>query len=112
MQALATRRLMLLLAAGLAGVVGTRVLGPGLRWAGAGLMIRVMGLGTPLCQRLGGEHPVWCAGTGAAAGPDLVAAVSNAGGLGVLGAAGAPPEEVRRRAARVRELTVRPFGVN
>jgi NAD(P)H-dependent flavin oxidoreductase YrpB (nitropropane dioxygenase family) len=41
-----------------------------------------------------------------------VAAVSNAGGLGVLGATGAAPEEVRRRAARVRELTARPFGVN
>lgn len=49
---------------------------------------------------------------GAAAGPDLVAAVSNAGGLGVLGAAGATPEEVRRHIARVRELTARPFGVN
>ena len=75
-------------------------------------MIGVVGLGTPLCQRLGIEHPIWCAGMGAAAGPDLVAAVSNAGGLGVLGAAGAPPEEVRRRAARVRELTGRPFGIN
>jgi NAD(P)H-dependent flavin oxidoreductase YrpB (nitropropane dioxygenase family) len=75
-------------------------------------MIGVVGLGTPLCQRLGIEHPVWCAGMGAAAGPDLVAAVSNAGGLGVLGAAGTVPEYVRRRAARVRELTDRPFGVN
>jgi NAD(P)H-dependent flavin oxidoreductase YrpB (nitropropane dioxygenase family) len=71
-----------------------------------------VGLGTPLCQRLGIEHPVWCAGMGAAAGPDLVAAVSNAGGLGVLGAAGAPPEEIRRRTGQVRELTGRPFGVN
>jgi nitronate monooxygenase/enoyl-[acyl-carrier protein] reductase II len=48
----------------------------------------------------------------AAAGPDLVAAVSNAGGLGVLGAAGTVPEYVRRRATQVRELTDRPFGVN
>jgi nitronate monooxygenase len=71
-----------------------------------------VGLGTPLCRRLGIEHPVWCAGMGAAAGPDLVAAVSNAGGLGALGAAGARPEEVRRRIALVRELTGRPFGVN
>ena len=55
---------------------------PGLRGAAAGLMIGVVGLGTPLCRRLGIEHPVWCAGMGAAAGPDLVAAVSNAGGLG------------------------------
>jgi nitronate monooxygenase len=49
-------------------------------------MIGVVGLETPLCQRLGIEHPVFCVGIGAAAGPDLVAAVSNAGGLGVLGA--------------------------
>ena len=75
-------------------------------------MIVAVGLGTPLCQRLGIEYPVWCAGMGAAAGPGLVAAVSNAGGLGVLGAAGTVPEYVRRRAARVRELTDRPFGVN
>jgi nitronate monooxygenase/enoyl-[acyl-carrier protein] reductase II len=75
-------------------------------------MIGVVGLGTPLCQRLGIEHPVWCAGMGAAAGPELVAAVSNAGGLGVLGAAGAAPEEIRRRGTEVRELTGRPFGVN
>ncbi len=60
-------------------------------------------LTTPLCQRLGIEHPVWCAGMAAAAGPELVAAVSNAGGLGVLGAAAAPPEQVRRQTARVRE---------
>jgi nitronate monooxygenase len=83
-----------------------------LRRIDAGLMIGAVGLGTPLCQRLGIEYPVWCAGMGAAAGPELVAAVSNAGGLGVLGAAAAPPEEVRRRTARVRELTARPFGVN
>jgi nitronate monooxygenase len=75
-------------------------------------MIGIVGLGTPLCQRLSIEHPVFCAGMGAAAGPDLVAAVSNAGGLGVLGAGGAPPGEIRRRVARVRELTGRPFGVN
>jgi nitronate monooxygenase len=75
-------------------------------------MIGVVGLGTPLCQRLGIEHPVWCAGMGAAAGPELVAAVSEAGGLGVLGAAGAPAEEIRRRVRRVRELTGWPFGVN
>ena len=86
--------------------------GPGLRQPFAGFMIGSVGLGTPLCRRLGIEHPVLNAGMGAAAGPDLVAAVSNAGGLGVLGAAGATPEYVRHRCARVRELTSLPFGVN
>jgi NAD(P)H-dependent flavin oxidoreductase YrpB (nitropropane dioxygenase family) len=75
-------------------------------------MIGAVGLGTPLCQRLGIEHPVFCAGMGAAAGPELVAAVSGAGGFGVLGASGCSPAEIRRRAGRVRELTGRPFGVN
>jgi nitronate monooxygenase len=89
-----------------------RDLAAGLRPVCVGFMIGAVGLDTPLCQRLGIEHPVWCAGMSAAAGPDLVAAVSNAGGLGVLGASGDPPESVRRRAARVRELTDRPFGVN
>ena len=84
-----------------------------LRVGGQRLMIVVVvGLGTSLCGRLGIEYPVWCAGMGAAAGPDLVAAVSGAGGLGVLGASGCRPAEIRRRAALVRERTDRPFGVN
>jgi len=69
-------------------------------------------LRTSLCRRLGIEHPILCAGMGAAAGPDLVAAVSNAGGLGVLGVSGSKPEEIRRRIDRTRELTGKPFGVN
>jgi NAD(P)H-dependent flavin oxidoreductase YrpB (nitropropane dioxygenase family) len=51
-------------------------------------------------------------GFGFSAGPELVAAVSNAGGCGVLGASGLPTDEIRQRIARVRELTDRPFGVN
>jgi hypothetical protein len=62
-----------------------------LRRVAVGLMIEVVRLGTPLCQRLGIEHPIFCAGMGAAAGPELVAAVSASAGLGVLGAAGGDP---------------------
>jgi hypothetical protein len=58
-----------------------------LRRVAARLMIEVVRPGTPLCPRLGVEYPVFCAGTGAAAGPGLVAA----GGLRVLGAGGAWP---------------------
>ena len=68
-----------------------------LRRVAARFMIEVVRPGTPLCPRLGVEYPVFCAGTGAAAGPDLVAAVSAAGGLRVLGAGGASPEEIRCR---------------
>ena len=42
----------------------------------------------------------------------LAAAVSNAGGLGIIGAASAPPEVVREEIRKCKELTDRPFGVN
>jgi NAD(P)H-dependent flavin oxidoreductase YrpB (nitropropane dioxygenase family) len=44
--------------------------------------------------------------------PELVAAVSNAGGLGIIGGLGRTPDELRTEIRRVRELTSRPFGVN
>jgi nitronate monooxygenase len=67
---------------------------------------------TPLCERLGIEVPVLSAGMGPIAGPELVAAVSNAGGLGVLGCTSMSPDEVRSVIRRTRELTDRPFGVD
>jgi nitronate monooxygenase len=69
-------------------------------------------LRTPLCDELGIEHPILCAGFGTGARPELVAAVSNAGGMGVLGASGLAPDLIRREIDRVRELTEEPFGVN
>lgn len=69
-------------------------------------------LRTPLCDRLGIELPIISAGMGPIAGPDLVAAVSNAGGLGVLGCTSMSGDEVRRVIRRTRELTDRPFGVD
>jgi NAD(P)H-dependent flavin oxidoreductase YrpB (nitropropane dioxygenase family) len=44
--------------------------------------------------------------------PELVAAVSNAGGLGIIGGLGRSPDELREEIGKVRELTSRPFGVN
>ncbi len=69
-------------------------------------------LRTPLCRELGIEYPIFSVGFGVAAGPDLVAAVSKAGGFGVLGASGMPHDELARRVAAVRKLTDKPFGVN
>ncbi len=43
---------------------------------------------------------------------NLAAAVSNAGGLGIIGAASAPPEVVREEIRKCKELTDKPFGVN
>jgi NAD(P)H-dependent flavin oxidoreductase YrpB (nitropropane dioxygenase family) len=67
---------------------------------------------TPLCDLLGIEHPILSAGISAGAGPELAAAVSNAGGLGVVGMSGFPPDLLRERLAATRALTGRPFGVN
>ena len=69
-------------------------------------------LRTPLCEALGIDYPILSVGMGPLAGPDLVAAVSNAGGFGVLGLSGMEPDEIARRIAGVRQLTTKPFGAN
>jgi NAD(P)H-dependent flavin oxidoreductase YrpB (nitropropane dioxygenase family) len=68
---------------------------------------------TNLCHVLGIEYPIIAAPMGPdLTGPDLVAAVSNAGGLGILQAQLCPPPLFRQEIRRVRALTDRPFGVN
>lgn len=69
-------------------------------------------LHTPICDELRIQYPIFSVGFGAAAGPELAAAVSNAGGFGVLGASGMPPDEIGRRIMSTRKLTDRPIGVN
>ncbi|TME44189.1 MAG: nitronate monooxygenase [Chloroflexi bacterium] len=69
-------------------------------------------LQTPLTRQLGIEVPIFSAGIGSAAGPELVAAVSNAGGFGVLGASAYNAASIGGLIARTRALTDRPFGVN
>ncbi|MEO6943677.1 MAG: nitronate monooxygenase [Lacisediminihabitans sp.] len=70
-------------------------------------------LRTPLCDVLGIELPIWSAGMGGgASGFELVAAVSGAGGLGVLGTAGLPEEVVREEIRQIKAATDKPFGIN
>ena len=70
-------------------------------------------LRTPLCDLLGIELPIVAAPMGPSiSGPELAAAVSNAGGLGIVSFGANPPPLLRRLVERVRELTDRPFGVN
>jgi enoyl-[acyl-carrier protein] reductase II len=69
-------------------------------------------LHTPLCDLLGIEFPIVQAGMGFVARAELCAAVSEAGGLGVIGAASLTPEELRSEIRKVRERTDRPFGVD
>jgi NAD(P)H-dependent flavin oxidoreductase YrpB (nitropropane dioxygenase family) len=68
---------------------------------------------TAFTELVGIEHPVVCAGMGSGmSDADLTAAVSDAGGLGVIGASWLPPDEVAAMASHVRERTSKPFGVN
>jgi nitronate monooxygenase len=61
---------------------------------------------------LGVRYPIVQAPTAPYTTPELVAAVSNAGGLGTLAAAMMPPDAMREAIAAIRALTDRPFGVN
>lgn len=67
---------------------------------------------TRVSELLGIEYPVIQGGMAWVAEHHLAAAVSNAGGLGLIGAASAPPEVVRDEIRRTKALTDKPFGVN
>jgi len=69
-------------------------------------------LKTRACTLLGIEHPVVLAGMGGSTNPQLVAAVSNAGGLGILGCVSHAPGDIPPAAQAIRDLTQRPFGMN
>ncbi len=67
---------------------------------------------TELTERLGIEYPIIQAGMGGVASAKLVAAVSEAGGLGVIGAAMMTPATLREEVRKVKDLTDKPFGVD
>jgi enoyl-[acyl-carrier protein] reductase II len=69
-------------------------------------------LQTPVCDLLGIQLPIFQAGMSTYTTPELVAAVSNAGGVGIIGGLFRAADELRDEIRRVRELTDRPFGVN
>jgi NAD(P)H-dependent flavin oxidoreductase YrpB (nitropropane dioxygenase family) len=76
-------------------------------------------LRTKLCDMLGIEYPIVCAGMGpvligeqAGSPVDLVVAVSEAGGLGVLGGSGFTVDELRQAICDIRARTGKPFGVD
>ena len=71
-----------------------------------------MTLHTKLCDLLGVQHPIMLAGMGGVSYAELVAAVSNAGGYGVLGMAGRGPDFIREQMRLVKTLTDAPFGVD
>jgi NAD(P)H-dependent flavin oxidoreductase YrpB (nitropropane dioxygenase family) len=69
-------------------------------------------LKTPLTEMIGIEHPVVQTGMGWVAGARLVAATSNAGGLGILASATMTLDELATAVAKVKAATDKPFGIN
>ncbi|NLT95773.1 MAG: enoyl-[acyl-carrier-protein] reductase FabK [Clostridia bacterium] len=69
-------------------------------------------LTTELCTLLGIKYPIIQGGMAWVATAQLAAAVSEAGGLGIIGAGNAPPQVVREEIKKARSLTDKPFGVN
>lgn len=67
---------------------------------------------TRVTELLNIEYPIIQGGMAWVAEYHLAAAVSEAGGLGLIGAASAPPEVVREQIRKAKELTKKPFGVN
>jgi enoyl-[acyl-carrier protein] reductase II len=67
---------------------------------------------TSVTELFGIQYPILNAGMGRVAFPNMVAAVSNAGGLGVYGAGSNPPEVTRAAIREIRTLTDKPFGGN
>ncbi len=66
----------------------------------------------PICEMLGIRYPVIQGGMAWIADAELAAAVSNAGGLGLIAAMNSNGEQLREQIRKAKELTDKPFGVN
>src|SRR5256886_16079903 len=69
-------------------------------------------LRTPICDLFGIDYPILLAGMGGVPMAPLVAAVSNAGGLGVMGAAALSPDGLRAEIRKTKALTRKPVAVD
>lgn len=69
-------------------------------------------LKTKLCDLLHIEYPILQGGMAWVATAELASAVSNAGGLGLIGAANMPPDLLRHEIQKTKSMTTKPFGVN
>ncbi len=67
---------------------------------------------TDICNLLGIKYPILQGAMAWIAEHNLTAAVSNAGGLGIIAGGNAPTEVIRQEIRKAKELTDRPFGVN
>ena len=66
----------------------------------------------PICRMLGIRYPIFLGGMAHVSRAPLVAAVSAAGGLGIIGSGGMPPDMLAEQISDVRRRTDKPFGVN
>ena len=67
---------------------------------------------TRITELLNIKYPIFQGGMAWVADGDLAGAVSNAGGLGIIGGGNAPKEVVKANIDRVKSITDKPFGVN
>lgn len=67
---------------------------------------------TRVCDILGIKYPILQGGMAWVATAELAAAVSNAGGLGIIGAGNAPGEVVEKEIKKAKQMTDKPFGIN
>ncbi len=67
---------------------------------------------TPICDMLNIEYPIFQGGMAWVANAKLAAAVSNAGGLGIIAAMNSNGEQLRAEIQKCKKLTDKPFGVN
>ena len=66
----------------------------------------------PVCRMLGIKYPIFQGGMAWIGTAELASAVSNAGGLGLIGAGHMPPDALRNEIRKVKGWTDKPFGVN
>ncbi|KAK3267719.1 hypothetical protein CYMTET_23741 [Cymbomonas tetramitiformis] len=79
------------------------------------MMASAQAIRTPVTDLFGIKHPVLLAGMNVAAGPELAAAVTNAGGLGVIGGVGYTPEQLQQNVNEIKAALNdknAPFGVD
>jgi enoyl-[acyl-carrier protein] reductase II len=67
---------------------------------------------TRITELLGIKYPIVLSGMSWVSVPEMVAAVSNAGGLGILATGPLDPDQTRKSIQKIKELTKKPFGVN
>ncbi|HEC25177.1 MAG TPA: enoyl-[acyl-carrier-protein] reductase FabK [bacterium] len=67
---------------------------------------------TPICDKIGIKYPIFQGGMAWASDYALASAVSNVGGLGIIGAGQMPPELLVREIRKAKDNTDKPFGVN